>query len=287
MSDNTLPKSLPIHPSASRFLHDVSPRDYTKYYTQIQVHLESAWKRLIDSSLEDNDECPIEVMSKLAHANDEMNELNEQSLLKSKILAKSKDKYRFDSNKSHPVQSLLDWQKYVEGNEESDWHIPKPWPVHYEECKKEVISQNKKKSVDNNEYVVSEKEKLNVMAKVLPQIWNDPTAVIQDDSANDNEDELKIEGGTIELICPITVKQFEHPMISMKCGHTFDQSGISNYFGSGQTHTAKDCPQTGCGKKLSMSDFKPDVIMQMRCKIADVLKRREQQNPPDDVLDVL
>lgn len=116
------------------------------------------------------------------------------------------------------------------------------------------------------------------LLRILPYIIDDPTCVIPDDNAD--EDDIQIEGGKIELSCPITYKPYHNPMISKKCGHVFDKEGIQIYF---NTPEKKKCPQGACGHELTANDFKPDQLMLLRCKINNM--KRPSTN--SDNLDIL
>lgn len=120
--------------------------------------------------------------------------------------------------------------------------------------------------------------------KVLPYIWNDPTCVIPDLQNPADEDDLQIEGGKIELTCPITCKPYEAPLISRKCNHVFDRDGIQNYL---QGYTTRDCPQAACSQVVSMRDFVRDPIMELRCKIAKMKESQEQDKRSSQAIDVL
>jgi hypothetical protein len=79
---------------------------------------------------------------------------------------------------------------------------------------------------------------------------------------NDNDDELQVEGGKIVLRCPLSLKIFENPMKSTRCGHTFDEEGIRGTW----RHQAEPCPVPGCGKNLRLTDFEKDRLMNLRVK---------------------
>ncbi|KAL3233162.1 E3 SUMO-protein ligase MMS21 [Nakaseomyces bracarensis] len=111
---------------------------------------------------------------------------------------------------------------------------------------------------------------------ILPYIIDDPTCVVPDDTeTEETEDDIQIEGGKIELSCPITCKPFENPMISKKCGHVFDKEGIQIYF---NTPDKKKCPQGACGHELTATDFKPDQVMLLRCKINKMKRPTTTEN---------
>lgn len=79
----------------------------------------------------------------------------------------------------------------------------------------------------------------------------------------DNEDdELKVSGGKIELRDPISMNYFTHPVTSKKCLHTYEESAIILYLDEG----SQVCPINGCNSPLSINDLKFDKIMLLRTK---------------------
>lgn len=95
-------------------------------------------------------------------------------------------------------------------------------------------------------------------------IIKNPTEPLPDSNNNDgdDDDELQIEGGKIDLKCPITLQLFKDPYMSKKCGHTYDAEAIKTTFG---TH-GQICPTPGCPASLLASDFKRDDLMALRVK---------------------
>lgn len=89
-----------------------------------------------------------------------------------------------------------------------------------------------------------------------------------------DDDDIQVEGGKIDLKCPISLKIFENPMKSVKCGHTFDLEGIS-----GTWHNRDEqCPILGCGKVLRRTDFKKDDLMNLRVKSYYRLQKKLENN---------
>lgn len=279
MSSEVLPKSLPIHPKATRFLHDISVNDNTKYLQQCQRELDSTLDQIIETTLFIRGDLPLDLIQELDQTNKNLQAQYEQLKKSGKILQTAKDQYRQDSNQCQHVESLDDWQNYVTMGTNSNIHIPKSLQAHYEESVKSFETSN------TPETMLDAQSKTTMILKALPQIWSDPTAVIRDEIPSADDDDLKIEGGTIDLECAITCKQFVTPMISRKCGHTFDKEGIVNYLGGPNSRTVKDCPQAGCSKSVSINDFVEDDLMKLRCKIADCLKQR--QIADSDSIDVI
>jgi len=80
----------------------------------------------------------------------------------------------------------------------------------------------------------------------------------------DADDEIEVGGGTIDLRCPVSMNIFVTPMISKKCGHTFDILSIENTWRN--SNVVEDCPIPGCSARLRRGDFIPDRLMTLRVK---------------------
>lgn len=281
MSLDTLPKNLPIHPKAARYLHDVTLNDYSKYLKQCQTEVNSTLNQIIDTTLFLDDDLPSALLQSLEDANNNLQDQYCQWKISQNTLQEAKNQYRNDSDKYERITELADWQNYV--NSKNTLKGPKSLLDYY----KETLDKNQSSTTPSTTKL-DEKDKTATLLKILPQVWKDPTAVIRDDkSTNEEEDDIKIEGGSIELICPITCKPFEIPMVSKKCGHTFDKQGITTYLGGPHSRASKDCPQTGCSKSVSISDFEIDEVMRLRCQIAMSLKRKQKTNSDSNSIDVI
>lgn len=281
MSLDTLPKNLPIHPKAARYLHDVTLNDYSKTLKQCQTELNSTLNQIVETTLFLDDDLPNDLLQSLEDTNNSLQGQYSQWKISQNTLQDAKNQYRDDSGKYERITNLSDWRKYVDSKDTLKG--PKSLMDFYKET-----SDKNQSSATTLTTRLDEKNKTATLLKVLPQIWKDPTAVIRDDKLNnEEEDDIKIEGGSIELICPITCKPYEMPMISKKCGHTFDKQGIITYLGGPHSRASKDCPQTGCSKSVSMNDFEIDEVMKLRCQIAMSLKRKQKANSNSDSIDVI
>lgn len=88
-----------------------------------------------------------------------------------------------------------------------------------------------------------------------------------------DDDDLHVEGGKIDLRCPITLKLFENPLTSTECHHTFDQEGVEGTWISQQD--IHSCPIPGCSKALRRTDFQPDRLMNLRVKCYKRLQQKQ------------
>ncbi|CAI4059915.1 SUMO ligase MMS21 SKDI_05G0510 [Saccharomyces kudriavzevii IFO 1802] len=264
--DNSpVPKSVPLHQQAGKYFHTLHTQDLSNLYQQCYKQFDETINQLVDSaspSIADIGEQIANITStyKLLSTN-ELESNSFQSGIKD---LKKNFKQQSDAC---PQIDLSTWDKYRTGEltapklSELYLNMPGPAPT----------------------AIVNNTDTLKIL-KVLPYIWDDPTCVIPDLQNPTGEDDLQIEGGKIELTCPITCKPYETPLISKKCSHVFDKNGIQNYL---QGYTTRDCPQAACSQVVSIRDFVRDPIMELRCKIARIKESQEQDMRNNQAIDVL
>lgn len=92
---------------------------------------------------------------------------------------------------------------------------------------------------------------------------------------SDDEGDLEVSGGTIELVCPISKTLLTDPVIA-PCGHSFSKNEIMQFI-----RQNLNCPIPGCNKTISSRNLKPDYLMKLRVssyeaqKESEVRKRRK------------
>lgn len=72
-----------------------------------------------------------------------------------------------------------------------------------------------------------------------------------------DDDDLEVDGGKVDLTCPISRTIFKNPVKNRNCTHTYDLDALRVYIRS-----ANICPE--CRAPLSSSSYIPDIIMQAR-----------------------
>jgi hypothetical protein len=76
------------------------------------------------------------------------------------------------------------------------------------------------------------------------------------------EDDVEYAGGetTAGLVCPLTAKLPEHPIVSTICHHVFECDAIKQYIRSHVTGREKRvlCPVAGCAAEFGLADLKED-----------------------------
>lgn len=265
LNDNPIPKSVPLHPKSGKYFHNLHARDLSNIYQQCYKQIDETINQLVDSTspssigIEEQVSDITSTYKLLSTYESESNSFDEHIKDLKKNFKQSSD--------ACPQIDLSTWDKYRTGEltapklSELYLNMPTPEPA----------------------TMVNNTDTLKIL-KVLPYIWNDPTCVIPDLQNPADEDDLQIEGGKIELTCPITCKPYEAPLISRKCNHVFDRDGIQNYL---QGYTTRDCPQAACSQVVSMRDFVRDPIMELRCKIAKMKESQEQDKRSSQAIDVL
>lgn len=240
-----IPKSLPVHPRSRQRLHELRVRDLSGFYSSARRQLYET----LQCYLEYPTDAIEEQMNSLITSYQKLCTLQESSEKLSARLENVKQSFRSSSDQCEAVDPIT-WYRYASGELTG--------PTKLSDLFKEEQDTSRSTSRGSTE---------DLLLGALKYIWKDPTAVIPDEQKD--EDDLYIEGGKIELHCPITYKTFEKPMISKKCNHVFDRVGIESYL---KDATSRDCPQSGCSQKLTMNDFQEDDLMKLRCRIAKLKK---------------
>lgn len=262
-----VPEQLPLSNHAVRELTKIRIQDSSKLFSQCNEELREIMDQYMQNVTDTEELKPMfQTLSECAE------KLDQQELKYNKIgknLELAKKQYIKESESIQPV-TFETWNSFVDNSE----NIPNLQSLLAEDRSPEL----KINSLRQENLRHAENSKL---LRVLPLIWDNPRCIIPDD--NDEEDDLMIDGGIIELTCPITCKMYEEPLISKQCGHVFEKSGLQEYF---RTERTRDCPQTGCSKHLKINDFIPDPIMKLRCTIANI-KEKEDEAKEAEKLDVL
>ncbi|KAI1374449.1 zinc-finger of the MIZ type in Nse subunit-domain-containing protein [Hypoxylon crocopeplum] len=86
-----------------------------------------------------------------------------------------------------------------------------------------------------------------------------------DGEADDEDDDLIVAEEHLDIHCPLSMTVMQDPYTSQKCKHTFEKDSIVQFLRAQPGGRAR-CPQTGCNKEVSISDFHPDPVMLRRIK---------------------
>lgn len=268
-----VPEVLPLHPKANGILYDIRISDLDSTFKLCEKEISETLEQLLEIVPDYQTLNPL-----IKNISDAFSILQKEKSEYKKVRSALKDAKReyVDRYREHPQVTLDTWDHYSQN--ESDFRGL--YATLEEHVKNNQTDANDLSDVDPKERIL----------RVLPYIWNDPRCVLPDDildghttAENNREQDLQIEGGQIELICPITCKPFEEPLISKKCHHTFDKAGITSYLAGG-TDGKRDCPQAGCNQVLSIQDFEPDPVMTLRCKIAKIQQGEKDEYEGLDVL---
>ncbi|CCE66051.1 hypothetical protein TPHA_0O00820 [Tetrapisispora phaffii CBS 4417] len=291
-----IPESAPMHPDSSKAFHSLRAVDVQDYYKSCINQFYQCIYDLLNlndtSDLEDESESNIptylhyEVLDPIVRSTCESYLKLLTQMKQSKQLtddtARVKKEYKLLSDQCETF-TLDTWDKYVS----KELTAPKLSELFNDRSQ---LNNPNTQTANALPTIELEKDKL---LRVLPYLWQNPANVIPDEvirgapiNQSNTDDDLKIEGGVIELTCPITCKTYRRPMISKKCGHVFDEQGIKSYL---ETQGERDCPQAACSQKVKLSDFSLDKIMILRCKINKIkqLRVKEDNDKLNQELDIL
>ncbi|EDO16826.1 hypothetical protein Kpol_1056p27 [Vanderwaltozyma polyspora DSM 70294] len=271
-----LPDSVPLHRGLIREFHDIRVSDVSSSFVSCQKEIYDTLMFFLESGIDYEDLCPL--VKSNCDTYIQLLEQEEESQGFQTKFKTIKENYK-EMTESCEVFDLDTMDRYAE----RDITAPQ-------------LSKLLKEA--NDGYIPKIKISITMVDRILrafPYIWKDPKCILPDSLLGDgfnndaNEDEIEMAGGSIELTCPITTLIYEEPMISKKCQHTFDKSGLTEYLKNSDTnrYMEKDCAKDGCSKKISMDDFSPDTIMSLRCKIYQIKRNENNNNMKLEALDVL
>ncbi|ODV82565.1 hypothetical protein CANARDRAFT_30723 [[Candida] arabinofermentans NRRL YB-2248] len=80
----------------------------------------------------------------------------------------------------------------------------------------------------------------------------------------DDGDDIAVDGGVVNLTCPISRNVITRPMKNLNCGHTYDKDSLANY-------NSTVCPE--CGRPLNKRALVEDAVMSLRLKY----EKRDQE----------
>mgnify|MGYP003362338753 CR=1 FL=1 len=246
-----IPDDLPLHPTAVGNLHTLKTGDEAPLFAQMGKELSESLEQLLE--LADGGYDISDAVKSLSECAGEADACATQMQELEGRLGAARNAYAQESKQCSPV-SVDTWVPYTQG----ELVTPSLGTLMASASAGPATSRKSLLGPDAK------------MLRVLPLLWADPRAVIPDENAD--SDDIMIDGGHIDLTCPITCKMYVKPMISRKCQHVFDYDGIREYIGSSG---GRDCPQAGCVSTLTMRDFAPDPVMALRCRLATIQGRQE------------
>ena len=103
------------------------------------------------------------------------------------------------------------------------------------------------------------------------------------EAGEESDDELAVAQEKRSFRCPLSMREFTHPMKSTLCPHTFDKDSIEGYLMvRGRPTAEKDCPMPGCEQMLSMRVMKEDLGL---LRVMKRHKEKERERREREVLD--
>ncbi|SCU91304.1 LAME_0E12002g1_1 [Lachancea meyersii CBS 8951] len=232
-----VPETVPLHPAVADELKRWKPRDLAALFNDTRAHFTTTLAQTVETDVLSAGGA----VERLAAVYGEFQELRERQTALEQRVQDARARY-VAASAAMPTVTWENWDQYREGA----LSAPRLGEV-FEEASVALARTSP--------------DSLASLLRALPYILQDPRCVVPDDQHED----LHIAGGRIELTCPITCRRYTQPMVSRKCGHVFDYSGIHQYL-HGDAST-KDCPMTGCGQKIAMRDMVRDEVMELRCRV--------------------
>ncbi|KAI0378974.1 zinc-finger of the MIZ type in Nse subunit-domain-containing protein [Hypomontagnella monticulosa] len=105
-----------------------------------------------------------------------------------------------------------------------------------------------------------------------------------DGEADDDDEDLIVAEEHLDIRCPLSLTVMKDPYTSAKCKHTFEKASIVEFLRDKPGRRAR-CPQTGCGREITISDFHPDPVMLRRIKRVQRESMADDEDDEEDVVD--
>ncbi|KAF2171419.1 hypothetical protein M409DRAFT_18536 [Zasmidium cellare ATCC 36951] len=112
------------------------------------------------------------------------------------------------------------------------------------------------------------------------------------DGDDDSDDDIAVSRATISTKCSLSLREFEHPITSTKCPHSFEKVHILEFIGNSAQRMppvngrpgekAVQCPVGGCTQMLSKSDLKVDPIVVRKIKRLQKAREMEMEEDEED-----
>jgi len=109
---------------------------------------------------------------------------------------------------------------------------------------------------------------------------------------NDDDDDLAIAKETISTKCPLTLREFQDPLTSTKCPHSFEREAIMELIdspmntvrlGPGRTGLkAVQCPVPGCTSMLSKNELQEDPVLKRKIARLQRAARMAEEDDEDE-----
>jgi len=113
-----------------------------------------------------------------------------------------------------------------------------------------------------------------------------PQPGVTEPGNEDSDDDIAIDRERISTRCPITLREFEEPVKSKKCNHSFERTAILEMINQSRPQTAAErsrwvanveCPATGCHESLTKDDLTTDAVLVRRIRRIQRAKAREEE----------
>lgn len=100
------------------------------------------------------------------------------------------------------------------------------------------------------------------------------TTRAQANAEDDEDDDIAISRTTISTKCPLTLQEFQTPLTSKKCPHSFESEAILSMISTSSQREASgprgerfvQCPVPGCSQRLTRTDLHTDAVLLRKIK---------------------
>lgn len=106
---------------------------------------------------------------------------------------------------------------------------------------------------------------------------------------DDDDDDIQISRANISTRCPLTLQEFDQPVKSAKCNHSYEKQAIVGLIrsqrpatrrggGDSQAFTQEvECPCAGCHQKIGLDDLYKDLVLERKIRRIQRMKEIEEE----------
>ncbi|KAJ6584851.1 hypothetical protein B0H19DRAFT_1015595 [Mycena capillaripes] len=102
---------------------------------------------------------------------------------------------------------------------------------------------------------------------------------------SDDDDDVIMGGVTQEYKCPLMMTVLKDPVTSSVCKHSFSGEAIRDFFKNARG--SQKCPASGCSKKFTLADCKPNPELARKVKAYEKRQARANRQQDDDAEEVI
>ncbi|KAF2726195.1 hypothetical protein K431DRAFT_290052 [Polychaeton citri CBS 116435] len=101
------------------------------------------------------------------------------------------------------------------------------------------------------------------------------------EDSDDDDDDIAVQRAKVSTKCPITLTEFQDPVTSRKCNHSFEKGAIFELMSQSVQKGRVKCPVGGCREELTKADLLRDEVLMRKIKRLQRARALEEEEGGD------